>query len=171
MERLPPPDALYFDAAVGWLLLGDTASALAELARLSPTARRLPDVLELEWSIHARRADWPAAYEVARQLVESCPERPSGWMDQAYALRRMPGGGLPRAWEALRPALDKFPDEHLIAYNLACYAAQLNRLDEAWALFQRALAVADKAGDVVKLALQDDDLKPLWPRISAVERP
>jgi tetratricopeptide (TPR) repeat protein len=83
----------------------------------------------------------------------------------------MADGGLDRAWAALHPALERFPRSQIIAYNLACYAAQLDRLDEAWLLFQRALAVAEKPCEVLCLALTDSDLKPLWPRIRAVEKP
>jgi hypothetical protein len=78
----------------------------------------------------------------------------------------MDGGGLPQAWELLRPAHDRFPDEFLIAYNLACYAAQMGRIDEAWEWLGRASANNRRAA-VRALALRDDDLRELWPRLQA----
>jgi len=171
VNQLPPPDHHHYDAAVGWLMLGDPASALQELARLEAKSRGCASVLELEWGIHAEREDWLAAAAVAGRLIEAAPGKEFGWVHRAYAARRMPGGGLEQAWTALHPALKRFPRSQIIAYNLACYAAQMGRLDEAWQLFQRAVAVADKACDVICLALSDADLKPLWPRIRAVEKP
>ncbi|MDW8309781.1 MAG: hypothetical protein RMK20_10450, partial [Verrucomicrobiales bacterium] len=95
------------------------------------------------------------------------PDRPNGWLHRAYALRRATGGGLERAWEALRPAADRFPREPIIPYNLACYACQMGRLDEARQWFVRALRVGDRA-TLKDMALHDDDLRPLWNEISGL---
>ncbi len=62
----------------------------------------------------------------------------------ACALRRDPDGGLQAPWDALFPAMEKFPDEAIIPYNLACYACQMDKPDKARILFARALAVGDK---------------------------
>lgn len=156
---------------MGWLMLGDPASALEEVERLGEVSRRCPCVLELEWGIHAERGDWTRAAAVAAELIKRAPDAEFGWVHRAYALRRMPGGSLKRAWEALRPALDRFPHSQIVAYNLACYAAQMDRLDEAWTLFQRALLVAKETREVICMALADADLQPLWPRIRAMEKP
>ena len=165
---MPHPDRLHYDAATGWLMLGDADSAWSELQELTPAARREPAALELEWGIQAERCDWAAAAAAAQQLVDLAPECPFGWVHRAYAARRREGGGLGLAWELLRPALDRFPQDPTVAYNLACYAAQMGRQDEAWTLFQCALAAASKPAEYLCLALTDDDLKPLWPRIHSM---
>ncbi len=170
MNLLPFPDHRHYEAATGWLMLGDAQSALEELTQLSARSRANPEVLQLEWGIHAERRDWAAAAATAQRLTEAAPDCAFGWVHRAYALRRMPGGGLPCAWEALQPALARFPKSQIIAYNLACYAAQLGRLDEAWGLFQRAIAVTPKLVDLLRMALKDDDLRPLWPRIRATPK-
>ncbi len=159
-------DAHILDGVAGWLMLGNPAEAAAELEKLSPAARRLPDTLELEWGIHAQARDWSAALMAARTLLEQTPDRSFGWIHQAYALRRAPGGGLQAAWDALSPAAVRFPKVPLIPYNLACYAAQMGRTEEAWELLQKALTVSENPGEIRKMALADDDLKDLWTKIA-----
>src|SRR5437016_1526350 len=138
MPLLEPPDTHFFAAALGWLELGNLAEAKAELAQISSAQQNQPDVLELRWMISAEQRDWPEGLEVARALVEGAPERVSGWLHQAYALRRVPDGTIQKAWDALLPAFDKFPKEFLIAYNLACYACQMKDLEGARLWLDRA---------------------------------
>ena len=54
-------------------------------------------------------------------------------------------------------------DIALIEYNLACYAIVTNRFEEAKACLQSAIQL-DK--EVRRLALDDQDLRPLWDLIS-----
>jgi len=166
MKRLPHPDNFHLEAARGWLMLGDAAAAREELAKLRPASRAQAEVLEFEWNVHAAASSWAQAHAVAQRLVATAPQRPWGWIHRAYAARRMPGGGLPHAWEALRPAADKFPKDFLVAYNLACYAAQMSRLDEAWEWLQQAAAAAGDVAKIKAMALTDADLAPLWPRLA-----
>lgn len=146
-------------------MLGDTRGAREELAKLSPAARSEADVIELEWAVCARGEDWVAAFALAERMVEAMPCRPFGWVHRAYAARRMPGGGLARAWALLHPAAEKFPKEYIIPYNLACYAAQSGRLEEAWDWLVRARNTSGSPEKVVAMAMADDDLRPLWSRI------
>ena len=62
------------------------------------------------------------------------------------------------------PAAEKFPGEPVIAYNLSCYACQLQQLDQARTWLKRAIASGQKE-NIKKMALADDDLKPLWAEI------
>lgn len=154
-------------AAVGWLELGNRREAAAELRQIRPEFARHPDVLEVWYAIQAEEKDWPAALVTAQSLVECEPDRASGWLHQAYALRRVPKGGLQSAWEALLPAYHKFPDEPTIPYNLACYACQLGQLDEAWRWIERA-AVAGGKKRIKQMAMADADLEPLRKKIAAL---
>lgn len=162
---IPPPDLHHLRAALGWLELGNHAEAGNELARVSLEHLDHPDVLELRWAVCAEGRSWAAAAEVAGRLVAIAPDRVSGWVHRAYAERRRRGGGLPKAEALLRPALERFPKDSLIPYNLACYAAQLGRLDDAWSLLQRAMSVEKDPQDIRRRALADSDLEPLWPRL------
>jgi Flp pilus assembly protein TadD len=164
MKPLEPPDSHYLSAAVGWMELGVLAEADAELNRVSAKRRRHPDVLEVRWRVLAESRQWEQAVLVARTLMERAPDRSSGWLHQAYSLRRASSNGLQQAWEALLPAYDKFPREPTIAYNLSCYACQMRHLDQARTWLQRALKIGDQER-IKRMALDDPDLKPLWNEI------
>ena len=167
MAPLQPPDTHQLAAAIGWLELGNVAEAEAELERISPSQHNHPDVLEVRWLICVERKQWPAGLQIAQALVRGAPKRCSGWLHRAYALRRVPGGTLQRAWKALLPAFDKFPREPIIAYNLACYACQLQQLEAARTWIKRALILGGQHR-IQAMALSDPDLEPLWDEIRAL---
>ena len=161
MLQLQPPDTHFLSSAIGWLELGNPAEAKAELSKISKSVREHVDVLELEWLILSQEKDWSAALDIAKAIVKKAPDRASGWLHQAYALRRTTNGGLLAAWNALSGVIDRFPEEATIFYNLACYACQMDRMDDARKLLNRAMDVGGRK-QITKMALSDDDLKPLW---------
>jgi Flp pilus assembly protein TadD len=165
MTPLEPPHSHHLRAASGWLDLGNHVEAGEEIARIAPEFLRHPDVLEVRWAICAAGKSWEAALAVAEMLISVAPDRSSGWVHRAYALRRVKHGGLQLAWAALRPAFEKFPREEVIPYNLACYAAQFGRVDEAWEWLQKAIQAASDASRIKQRGLADPDLQPLWDRI------
>jgi Flp pilus assembly protein TadD len=165
MKDIPWPDSHYVTAAIGWLGLGAPREAAEELNNLSPGLVDHPDVLEIRWEIFATRKEWEQALDNARQLLQKAPTRVAGWVHQAYALRRVRGGGLEKARNALLPAYKIFPDEDIIPFNLACYAAQLGSLDEAWDWLEKAMVSAGSKEKIKHRALADDDLRPLWGRL------
>ncbi len=161
MLKLVPPDTHFLSAAIGWMELGNAAEAKLELEKLSESVRDHPDVLEIEWLIHSKQKDWTSALKVAQVIVKKCPEQAAGWLHQAYALRRVETGGLLAAWNVLSSIADKFPNEPTLFYNLSCYACQMDRLDDARQLLQRAMRVGDPK-HLKKMALADEDLRALW---------
>jgi predicted Zn-dependent protease len=164
MKPIGPPDKHYLSAAIGWLELGNPGEAKAELAQISPAAQGHPNVLEVRWLVCAEQKAWTEALAVARALVEAAPDRATGWLHQAYALRRIPEGSVKSAWDALLPAAEKFPAEPTIFYNLACYACQMQELDTARQWLKRALDVGGWER-MKAMALADPDLEPLWEEI------
>jgi len=166
MLKIEPPDTHALSAALGWLELGNAREALAELDTISADNHLHPAVLEVRWAALAEMKQWDRALEIADELVRVLPRKAGGWLHRAYALRRAPQGGLPQAWAALLPAAEKFPQEFLIAFNLACYACQMEQYDEARRWLKRASEISDKA-KVKEMALADSDLEPLWPEIRA----
>jgi len=167
MERLEAPDTHLLSAAVGWFELGNLAEAEVELAHISADRQQHPDVLEVWWLVYAAQQRWAEGLQVARSLIGAAPERCSGWLHQAYALRRVPEGTLQSAWEALLPAAEKFPEEPTIPYNLACYASQMGQLDVARVWLRRALTIGGKE-TIKQQALADPDLEPLWEELRGV---
>jgi hypothetical protein len=164
VDPLEPPDTHYLSHALGWLGLGNVAEARAELTHIGPARQNHPDFLEVRWLICAREQNWEEGLQVARSLLVAAPDRSSGWLHQAYALRRAKNGGLRKAWEALLPAFDLFPKEPIICYNLACYACQMDQLEAGRAWFKLALGMGAK-DQLKQMALADADLEPLWEEI------
>ena len=166
--KLDVTDAHCLRAALGWLELGSPKEARLEMKQLSEAAQAHPDVLEIRWAVCAGEKNWKEALVCADQLVENHPERASGWIHRAYALRRVGSGGLEAAWNVLLKAVEMFPGESVIPYNLACYAAQFGRLNDAWDWLHKAMAAADNVEQIKSMALADEDLKELWERIRAL---
>jgi Flp pilus assembly protein TadD len=165
VQPLEPPDSFHARHAAGWLELGCADEARAELAQIAPAHRHHPEVLEARWLLCAHEKQWADGLTVARLEMAAAPADAAGWLHAAYALRRMPGGGLVAARAALLPAVEKFPDEPVVPYNLACYACQLSDLAEARRWFQRALATGNRM-EIQRMALADPDLQPLWAEIA-----
>jgi tetratricopeptide (TPR) repeat protein len=163
--ELHPPDTHFLLAARGWLELGNASEAADEIARISAEGLNHPDVLHVRWAICAATQNWEAALPLAEHLVAIAPDRPDGWIHRAYSMRRVKSGGLQKAWDALLPAAELFPNESMIPYNLACYAARFSRPEEAWEWLHKAIKAAGDVGAIKRTALADDDLEPLWPRI------
>jgi len=166
MPKLEPPETHYVSAAGGWLGLGNTVEAEAELGHIGAAWQNHPDVLEVRWALRAAQQRWDDALQLARSLLHAAPERASGWIHQAYALRRSTLGGIEQAWDALMPAVRKFPGEATIPYNLSCYACQLRRLRDARMWLRRAMKIGGN-NFVKRQALADSDLQPLWKEIES----
>jgi len=164
VEKIEPPESHHLSAALGWLGLGCLDEAKTELDRLNGAHRNHPDVLELRWLICAEEEQWREGLQIARALLHHAPDRSSGWLHQAYALRRVPDGGVREAWKALLPAFDKFPRQAIISFNLSCYACQMKQLDAARVWLKRAVVLGGK-NKIKKMALADKDLEVLWPEI------
>ena len=164
MQSLEPPDSHHLNAAIGWLGLGAAGEAGAELQLISAANQLHPDVLEARWMWCAHRQCWDEALAVAEMEIATAPDEAGGWLHRAYALRRITGGGLSQAWTALLPAAEKFPGEPVIAYNLSCYACQMQQPALARQWLERAFAAGSRKA-IKQMALADEDLKPLWPEI------
>ena len=164
MKKVDRETTHQLSAAIGWLELGNSREALAELERIAPEYQKVPAVLEVRWMLYTCEADWENALWAARELMAVAPGRPESWLHQAYSARRAPGGSVEGAWEALLPAMEKFPKEATIPYNLACYACQMGRLEEAGKLLRRAWSVGEPK-TLKEMAMADRDLEPLWEEI------
>ena len=164
MTELEPPDSHHVSAVLGWLGLGLVAEARDEITKISLTNISHPAALEARWSVAVHEKNWDEALQIADMETRAAPGDAGAWLHRAYALRRVRAGGLVAAWGVLAVAAKKFPDESVIAYNLACYACQMKDLDRAREWFFRAMRLGGKT-EIKKMALDDEDLKPLWTEI------
>lgn len=162
---IEPPDSHYVSAAAGWLGLGNWKEAREELRHVDPLLANHPAILLVNYEISATAGEWDSAAEAARRLAEMTPGEPGAWTALAYATRRKPGGGIPPAREILTDARRRFPEEPLIAYNLACYECQLGNLPEALQWLREAFKLGD-ARELKSMSLKDPDLIVLHGEIS-----
>jgi len=162
---LEPPDSHYLTAAEGWLELGNSAEATAELQQITGTQAGHPAVLELQWQINAHARKWETCLDLATLLVRLNPELPAGWIHRSYALHE-----LQRTREArdeLLPALERFPQEAVMSYNLACYECRLGNLATARQWLKQTFGLPNAAA-WRQAAKTDKDLEVLWPEIAAL---
>lgn len=165
MRDLEPPDTHFLSAAIGWIEFGLPTEAHGELARLSRRARRHTDVLAVEWELCAYEDRWEDAYQVASRIVELDGSRSIGWIHRSYALHAL--RRTAEASVALLPAVALFPSNGTIAYNLACYACQLDRLPEAREWLRQSMALEGR-DTVLSRARNDEDLLPLVPELESL---
>ncbi|HEV2695008.1 MAG TPA: hypothetical protein VG347_19090 [Verrucomicrobiae bacterium] len=98
-------------------------------------------------------------------MAEMLPGNSWGWIQWAFSLHE-----LKRTKEArgvLLAIADKFPDETMIPYNLACYNCQLGERKEALTWLERAIDLEGKK-NIRLMALADPDLEPMWTNISEI---
>jgi len=162
MKKLPLPDQRCLDAAEGWLGLGDPMAANEELEQISPGLRTHPFVLKVRYEIFEKAKNWEAAAEIAQNMATLLPENPWGPFHLAFSLHELKR--TQAAYDALKPVADRFPNEWLMRYNLACYSCQLGHLKEAEQWLAKAIDLANKK-DIRQMALEDEDLKPLWEKL------
>ncbi len=164
MNPLEPPDLHYLNAAKGWLELGNNLAAIEEWEKIDPSRRSHPDVLELGWCLYANSEKWESCLEIALALISLIPEKATHWIYLAYATRQAKANGLTSARKILLDALEVFPEDAGVLYNLACYSCQLGELKAAWIWLAKAFSLSDP--DALKnKALNDADLEPLWVEI------
>jgi tetratricopeptide (TPR) repeat protein len=165
MPEFTLSDKRHFEAAEGWLGLGNWQEANDELDHISPQFRGHPEILGVRFQIYAKADKWEYAVEIASAISDLLPDNPFGHFHLAFSLHELKK--TKQAYEVLVAVLDKFPTEHLIRYNLACYSCQLGNLKEAYQWLEKAIDLAGKE-DVRQTALDDPDLEQLWSQIAEI---
>jgi predicted Zn-dependent protease len=85
-EPIGYPAKHHFDAATGWLELGNAREAQAELDQLTFAVLALPGVRILRWKVLAALQSWDRALCVSRELIAAEPERATPWICFAFSL-------------------------------------------------------------------------------------
>jgi predicted Zn-dependent protease len=105
------------------------------------------------------------AAEMARALTVLDPGNPFGWIDWAYSLYEL--NRIQEARNVLLSVVNKFPNEYLMRYSLACYACQLGDLKDAFQWLETAVHLANEK-EAKQMVLNNPDLQPLWDQIGEI---
>jgi Flp pilus assembly protein TadD len=168
MSPLEPPDNHFLDAATGWLMLGNLVESRIEFQQVHPSLSEHPLVLDFEWRLLAQEERWSDAVVAGERLLRVNPDDVNAWVHRSYALHEL--RRTREALDQLLPAVEHFPKELIIPYNLACYTCQLGDLAAARRWLDRALAFSENAQQKLhrlQSAVEDPDLQPLWPELKA----
>jgi Flp pilus assembly protein TadD len=130
----------------------------------SPEDKTRTEVLGARIALYITAKKWDMAAAVASHLVKVEPENEAWWINLAYSVRR--SEGIKQAEAILLRAQAIHPKVAMIAFNLACYASVTGRMEDAKERLRNAIEL-DK--DVRKLALDDEDLRPLWDWIAGLQ--
>lgn len=153
-------------AVAGWMELGLPVEGLGELEDLPLVLQEHPEILKVRFSILRPLRRFTEALDTAELITHQAPGDKWGWLYRSHALHWLGRSG--DAYSQLQPLRAKFPHAFEVPYDLACYCAQIGRVDEARALIQECLLLSGpKRMEVRSMALQDPDLKPLWTELSA----
>lgn len=162
--RLPSVLRRAIERSQGYLMLRMHGEAARELEAVAELAGDLPDFLRARIDVHTGAGNWDAALSDANRLNAVEPDQPSTFITRAFATRRC--RSLAEAESILLEGTKRFPDEGLIWYNLACYAAVAGRADEALLLLGRALKLEP---GLLRLASGDEDFAPVRAQIDVWE--
>ena len=78
MAHFSLQDKRHFEAAQGWLGLGNWQEANEELEKITPQLKAHPEVLALRIGIFGRAGKWEYAVEIARTLSDLLLANPFG---------------------------------------------------------------------------------------------
>lgn len=162
MNILSNPERRQLEAAEGWLMLGNPLEAHEELEKITGENSYHPAVLAMRWQVYAAAQWWEAAYVVSKALCEFAPRSAEAWICQANTVRHYKG--VVEAWNLLLGIVNRFSDDAVIRYNLACYAAQMGLMEDACGWLVQAFERED-AIQLKLAAIYDPDLAPLWSKI------
>jgi hypothetical protein len=158
MKTLTRVDALTLNASEGWLMLGNVAEAFEELRHVSPEGLLHPIGLTVVWKALFASERWDEALQVAKKLCQEEPRIPSGWICLSQSLAH--AGRTVESKSVLESVASEFEDNKLIPYLIACLYCRLGEISDAWSWLESAFE-RDKDGQLHRIALQEEDLKPL----------
>lgn len=151
------PDQQHLRSACRYIELGMFEEAQAELEKIDPFSRHLPEILSARIPHYRALKRWDLMAIVAKKLTEWSPEMPGNFIDWACATRRV--DSIHAAHAILTRAASLHPTDPTIQFNLACYEAQMGNLDRAKTHLKRATEIDAKFR---LMAWKEPDLEPLW---------
>ena len=151
-------------ASSGYLELGMLDDAALALEEIEPEDKNRTEVLGARVVLYIAAKKWDMAAAVASHLVKVEPENEAWWINLAYSVRR--SEGVEKAEAILLRAQTIHPKVAMIAFKLACYASVTGRMEDAKERLRNAIELNK---DVRLLALDDEDLRPLWDWIAGLK--
>ena len=144
------------EAAEGYLELRMFSEVWKELKSLP--AEELGRLKVLRIFLHSLMGEerWEDALTVARRLRTTSPDKPEGFIHEAYCLHEL--GRTREALDLLLQGPASLQDRPLYFYNAGCYHAQLGELDDAVRMLEKSFAMDDT---LKKSARHDPDLAGL----------
>jgi Flp pilus assembly protein TadD len=135
-----------------------------ELGMFDATAhKRRREVLEAAIAVYLGAREWHKAVATAADLVKAEPKNSTHWIILAYAVNQV--GDLEQTETVLLKARLWHPRNSLILFKLACCASARGHIEEAKVRLGHAI---DVDSNVRRLALDNEDLRPLWDWIGRV---
>lgn len=165
MNPLSDSDVSWSQIAQDCQKAANPAGAAEAIAKMSPEGQEHPSVLSLRWELDAQAGNWESGLILSKQLCSVAPENPQGWLCQACCLNEL--NRHAEALDMLAAVVDRFPKIPMIAYNLACCACRLERLEEAGKWLNRAVVEGHRL-DIKLMALDDPDMLPLLDQVCAL---
>ena len=165
MNSLSPTDESLIQAAQECLKTNNPDGAREAVGKLSPDGVAHPSALEVSWELDAQAGNWENGLSTAKRLCESSPDNAQAWLCQACCLSELKRHA--EALEMLAAVVDRFPKIPMIAYNLACCACKLERLEEAQKWLHRAVEEGHRL-EIKLMALDDPDMLPLLDQVCAL---
>lgn len=144
----------YINAAQGYLELGMTDEALAELSRVPESDLPHPDVEQLRVYILMRARRWREALDACVKLRADHPELVLGYIHGAFCLHEL--GRTEEAMSLLKQGPASLLREPVYFYNLGCYHAVLGQPEEAQNYLQMSFNMDEKFREIARY---DPDLE------------
>jgi len=151
--------------ANGYRELGMHDHALKELDALEPLLSGERDAERMRLAVLMEAERWRKALPIANKLAATDTSEPDNLINLAYVTRR--AKTLREAQVILQRAAKRFPLKAIVHYNLSCYAACQDRLEEARTHLVEALRLDPSYR---KLAEEDSDLGPLQSWIASLPK-
>jgi len=144
-------------AADGYLYLGMTGQALAELESIPDSAQHTSAVLRARVRVLLHLKRWEAANSLSEAGISLYPDENEFTVQRAFALHQLKKGT--DAVKVLLSAPEWIRRTGILHYNLACYEAQLGDLTTARQCIKAAIEINSS---FKKNARTDPDLARLW---------
>jgi tetratricopeptide (TPR) repeat protein len=136
-----------------------------ELGSIRPEFQQHPDVLEVRWALAANAGDWNEALLISESIIRLAPGKPEGWIYRGSALAEM--NRHADAYTVLFQGHQRFPQDEIPAYDLACVCCAMGRNDEAAEWIRKAVVMAGE--EIRRRALDDPDLEQIHDRLRSSE--